>query len=76
MARAWKYYFNVSLKSYLLDLFAYRFLSNWRHKDNFQYKAKVAYNKSLEAIAYQNGNYDWSAHNKWREIFGYKFLSS
>lgn len=116
MARAWKYYCNVSLKSCLLDLFAYRFLSNWRHKDMsylyydfmmrdfleyltdipetqsswkmvgsnrlytdysfFQYKAKVAYNKSLEAIAYQDGSYDWSAHNKWREIFGYKFPSS
>lgn len=113
MARAWKYNNGVTLKSCLLDLFAYRFLSDWEYRnksylyhdymmrdyflyltdiplaqsswvmvgsgryyyDNcyFQYKAKMAYNKSLEAINYQENNHDWSAHNKWREIFGNKF---
>lgn len=33
MARAWKYFYNISLKSCLLDLFAYRFLQNDQYKD-------------------------------------------
>lgn len=33
MARAWKYYCGIPLKSCLLDLFAYRFLSGWRYRD-------------------------------------------
>ena len=33
MARTWKYNCGVPLKSCLLDLFAYRFLSDWLYKD-------------------------------------------
>lgn len=33
MARAWKYSNNISLKSCLLDLFAYRFLQDYKYKD-------------------------------------------
>lgn len=33
MARAWKYFNNISLKSCLLDLFAYRFLQNYQYND-------------------------------------------
>ena len=116
MARAWKYNCGISLKSCLLDLFAYRFLSDWNYRDksyfyydwmmrdfflylsdipttqsswfmvgskrlysdysNFQYRAKLAYNKALEAIAYQDNSHDWSAHNTWRDIFGTKFPSA
>lgn len=113
MARTWKYNCGFPIKSCLLDLFAYRFLSDWLYKDksylyydymmrdyflyltnipttqsswimvgsnrlytdssHFQYRAKIAFNKSLEAIQYQEDGYDWSAHNKWKEVFGTKF---
>lgn len=43
-------------------------------KGNFEYKAKQAYNKSLEAIKLQE-NYPYSAKSKWREIYGTKFPS-
>lgn len=39
----------------------------------FQYKAKQAYNTSLEAIKYENENKDYSANIKWRNIYGTKF---
>ena len=39
----------------------------------FQYKAKQAYNASLEAIEYEKKDYEWSANEKWREIYGTKF---
>ena len=44
-------------------------------KGLFQYKAKRCYNISKEAIAYENTNpkQEWSAKQKWREIFGTKF---
>lgn len=42
-------------------------------KGNFEYKAKLAYNKSLEAIDYQSNDKFWSANQKWREIFGTRF---
>lgn len=115
MARTWKYQCDVPLKSCLIDLFAYRFLSEWRHRDKsylyydymmrdffmylkeipltqsswfmvgsnrmysddgyFQYYAGLAYNNALEAISYQESDCDWSAHKKWREVFGNKFPS-
>jgi len=46
----------------------------WR-KGNFEYKAKQCYNKALEAIEYENKNQEWSANQKWREIYGTKFPS-
>lgn len=33
MTRAWKYYCNVPIKGLLIDTLAYRFLTNWTHKD-------------------------------------------
>lgn len=42
-------------------------------KGLFQYKAKRCYNISLEAIKYQTDGMEWSAKQKWREIFGTAF---
>jgi hypothetical protein len=42
-------------------------------KGLFQYKAKRCYNLSLEAIKYQVDGMEWSAKQKWREIFGTNF---
>ncbi len=44
-------------------------------KGLFQYKAKRCYNISLEAIGYETADpkKEWSAKQKWREIFGNKF---
>jgi hypothetical protein len=44
-------------------------------KDLFQYKATRCYNISTDAIAYETANpkKEWSAKQKWREIFGTKF---
>ena len=39
----------------------------------FQYKAKKAYETALEAIEYENKHFEWSANQKWREIYGTKF---
>lgn len=39
----------------------------------FNYKAKRAYNISLEAIGYEEKEYEYSANQKWREIYGSKF---
>lgn len=44
----------------------------WR-KGKFEYKAKLAYNIALEAIAYEEKKCDWSANQKWREIYGTEF---
>jgi len=44
-------------------------------KGNFEYKAKIAYNKAVEAIEFQRNNQHYSAKQKWREIYGYKFPS-
>ena len=38
----------------------------------FQYKAKQAYNKCIEAINYENKEQYSSSINKWREIYGKK----
>lgn len=43
--------------------------------DNFRYKATVAFNKSIEAIKYQTDKMEWSAKQKWREIYGTRFPS-
>lgn len=44
-------------------------------KDLFQYKAKRCYNISLEAIAHETATpkQEWSAKQKWRDIFGTDF---
>jgi len=44
-------------------------------KGLFQYKAKRCYNISLEAIAHETANpkQEWSAKQKWRDIFGTEF---
>jgi len=34
MIRSWKYYCNVPIKGLLIDTLAYRFLTNWSHKNN------------------------------------------
>lgn len=41
--------------------------------DNFRYKATVAFNKAKEAIQYQTDDKEWSAKQKWREIYGNRF---
>ena len=40
---------------------------------NFQNKASVAYNLSLEAISHEYNNRPYSSKKKWREIYGTKF---
>jgi hypothetical protein len=44
-------------------------------KGMFQYKAKRCYNISIEAIAHETASpkQEWSAKQKWREIFGSAF---
>lgn len=44
-------------------------------KGLFQYKAKRCYNLSLEAIKHETANpqEEWSAKQKWREIFGTQY---
>lgn len=39
----------------------------------FQYKAKQAYNTSLDAIKYESENKEYLANIKWRDIYGTKF---
>lgn len=39
-------------------------------KGLFQYKAKRCYNISLEAIQHDTDKQEWSAKQKWRDIFG------
>ena len=39
----------------------------------FQYKAKQAYNTSLDSIKYESENKECSANIKWRDIYGTKF---
>ena len=49
----------------------------WVHapKNQFQYKAKRAYNMALEAIAHETADpkREWSAKQEWRNIFGTSF---
>ena len=44
-------------------------------KGSFQWKAKRCYNISLEAIKHEQADpkQEWSAKQKWREIFGTSF---
>lgn len=44
----------------------------WR-KGKFEAKAKKAYKIALEAIDYESSGYNYSANNKWRDIYGTKF---
>lgn len=44
-------------------------------KGLFQYKAKRCYNLSLDAIAHETANREWSAKQAWRQIFGNSFPS-
>jgi hypothetical protein len=44
----------------------------WR-KGKFEYKAKQCYNLSLEALEHESKNQEWSANQKWRQIYGTKF---
>ncbi|KLD64409.1 SMODS domain-containing nucleotidyltransferase [Dyella japonica] len=41
--------------------------------DAFQYKARSAELRALEAIQYQLANHNWSARQKYREIYGTSF---
>lgn len=43
------------------------------HYGIFQYKAKQAYNVALTAIQYETQHNNYSANQKWREIYGTKF---
>lgn len=36
----------------------------------FEYKARSAYLRAVEAIKYDNDGHEWSRRQKWREIFG------
>jgi len=42
-------------------------------KGLFEYKALRCYNISLEACEYERNNQNWSANQKWRNIYGTKF---
>ncbi len=42
---------------------------------DFRYKAKLAYNKSVDAIQLESDDKKWSAKQKWREIYGSRFPS-
>lgn len=41
--------------------------------ENFRYKATQAYNRAVEAIKFQSEEREWSAKQKWREIYGTRF---
>lgn len=41
----------------------------WR-KGNFEYRAQQCYNLALQAIEHQSKNMNYSANQKWREIYG------
>ena len=40
---------------------------------NFEYKSKQCYNIALDAIKHEVAGENWSANQKWREIYGYSF---
>jgi hypothetical protein len=42
-------------------------------KGSFEYKALRCYNISLEAVEHQSNDKNWSAKQKWREIYGTKY---
>jgi hypothetical protein len=57
-------------KNYWFALGSSQFI--WRG-GKFEAKAKKCYNLALEAIEYEKADRDWSANQKWREIFGTSF---
>jgi hypothetical protein len=57
-------------KSYWLAIGSNQFI--WR-RGNFEAKAKKCYKLALEAIEHEKANYDWSANQKWGEIYGTAF---
>lgn len=57
-------------KSYWLALGSNQFI--WR-RGNFEAKAKKCYKLAIEAIAHEEANHEWSANQKWREIYGTAF---
>lgn len=57
-------------KTYWLAPGSNRYVSKY---GNFQAKASIAYNLSLEAIEHESNNRPYSAKQKWREIYGTKF---
>ncbi|WP_253198394.1 hypothetical protein [Clostridium gasigenes] len=113
MVRDWKYTSKVNVSGILIDTLAYRFLKDWKYKNesyiyydwmsrdffkylkeldksqirwlvpgsdryiyetnNFNYKATISYNKSLEAIEAEDKGYSSTSKSKWREIYGTKF---
>ena len=115
MVRAWKDTWNVPMGGLLIDTLAYRFLIDWKYRNNsftyydwltrdffeylskvddqqsywyaigsnqlifprgnFSYKALRAYNLAVEAVAFEEKDSEWSANQKWREIYGTKFPS-
>lgn len=44
----------------------------WR-KGNFEHKALRCFNISLEAVSAESDGYEYTANQKWKEIFGSKF---
>ena len=40
---------------------------------NFEYKSKQCYNIALDAIKHEVAGEEWSANQKWREMYGYSF---
>jgi hypothetical protein len=44
----------------------------WR-TGKFEYKALRCYNIAVKALEYEENNQEWSANQKWREIYGTKF---
>lgn len=45
------------------------------NSDNFRYKATVAYNTSVDAIQLLAEGKEWSAKQKWKELYGARFPS-
>lgn len=41
--------------------------------ENFQNKARIAYDNAVNAISYESNNQTYSSKQKWREIYGTKF---
>jgi SMODS domain-containing protein len=44
--------------------------SHVHRKGVFEHKARSAYLRAVEAIKYNDDNYEWSRRQKWREVFG------
>lgn len=69
-----KYLSDEPERSYWQSVGSKQFIWN---KGKFQYKSKRCYNIALEAISHESANpkREWSAKQKWREIFGTSFPS-